>query len=62
MAILPLDLEADITAAAVRALRRRAEAIRKRASDTSESAVSLRIAKSWDAIADDLSCAIPARN
>jgi hypothetical protein len=60
-------LEAEIVTGAIRALRRRAEAIRARASAnitiidrppvrilTSESATALRIAKDFDRIADDL--------
>jgi hypothetical protein len=59
-------LEAEIVTGAIRALRRRAEAIRERATPgvtildrrppvriiTSESATALRIAKDFDAIAD----------
>ena len=66
----PVDqLEADITAAAVRALRKRAEAISKRAAPgvvvldgyrrpvvviTSETAASLKIAKDFDRIAAEI--------
>jgi len=75
----PVDpLESAVLAGAVRALRRRAEAIRKRAAPgvtrldrppvvivTSESATSYKIAKDFDAIADAIESgmrAIPARN
>jgi hypothetical protein len=68
-AALPHDpLEAAVLAGAINALRRRAAAIRKHAAPgiivldrsppvveiTSESATSLKIAKSFDEIADDL--------
>jgi hypothetical protein len=78
MTARPDQFEAAITSAAVRALRKRAEALRKGASVgiavldrrpvvlviTSESATALRIAKSWDTIASDLEAesAIPARS
>jgi hypothetical protein len=75
----PVDpFEAAMLTGAITALRQRAAAIRARASSgvtvldrrppvrvvTSESATSLRIAKSFDEIATDLEseCAIPARN
>ena len=67
---LPHDqLEAAITGAVTRELRRRADLLRRKSAPgvtvldgyrrptiivTSESAVSLRIAKSWDVIADDI--------
>jgi hypothetical protein len=68
-AALPLDLEAEILTGAVRALRRRAAAIRERAAPgvtrlesyrppvvivTSESAHALRIARDFYSLADSL--------